>query len=76
MAGPLLTQIDLWLIADPVCFLNHPWQASHPHSDLFSEFWFGKSFYGYTAHFWLSSIPLVFLGIKDYRKNEKGQQRL
>ena len=24
---------------------------------------------------WLSSIPMVFLCIKDFRKNEKGQQR-
>ena len=45
------------------------------HSDLFSEFWFSESFRGYTAHIWLSSIPLVFLGVKDFRKNEKGQQR-
>ena len=44
-------------------------------SSVFSEFWFGESFYGYTAHLWLSSIPLVFLGVKDYRKNEKGQRR-
>ena len=28
MAGPLLTQIDLRLIADPVCVINDPWQAS------------------------------------------------
>ena len=46
------------------------------HCDLFSEFWSSDSFRGYTAHIWLSSILLVFLGVKDFRKNEKGQQRL
>ena len=33
MAGPLLTQIDLRLIADPVCVINDPWQASHPKAE-------------------------------------------
>ena len=51
------------------------WLLSFSHCDLFSEFWFSHSFRGYTAHIWLSSIPLVFLGVKDFRKNEKGQQR-
>ena len=33
MAGPLLTQIGLRLIADPVGVINDPWQASHPKAE-------------------------------------------
>ena len=50
-------------------------ESSAMHSDLFSEFWSDDSFWGYTAQIWLSSIPIVFIGVEDYRKNEKGQQR-
>ena len=40
MAGPLLTQIDLRLIADPVCVINDPWQASHPKAEqICLSFW-------------------------------------
>ena len=40
MAGPLSTQIDLRLIADPVCVINDPWQASHPKAEqICLSFW-------------------------------------
>ena len=40
MAGPLIKQIDLRLIAEPVCVINDPWQASHPKAEqICLSFW-------------------------------------
>ena len=63
------------MVGQFLAFLVNSLLAWPIHSDLFSEFWSDDSFWGYTAQIWLSSIPIVFLGVKDYRKNEKGRQR-
>ena len=45
------------------------------HCGLECQIWSGQGFWGYNGQIWHLSIPLVFLGIKDFMKNVKGRQR-
>ena len=69
--------LELGVIRNNNCFIQVSFVniLTTYHSDLFSKFWSDDSLWGYTAQIWLSSIPIVFLGVKDSRKNEKGRQR-
>ena len=52
----------------------------HPNKPLHSEpkcqIWVGNCSWGYSAQIWHFSIPLAFLGAKDFKKIIKGRQRL